>query len=101
MAKTKEKADKGEAKAEKKEYTVADLAEAMGKETFEVRALLRKAGVDKTDGKYSWTKKSEFEGVLKQISGGGKKDKAEKAAPENKSEGKKGEKQRPKPGGKK
>ncbi len=100
MAK-KEKA--AEAKTEKKEFTVADLASELGKETFEIRALLRKVGVEKTEGKYAWTKKSEYEAVLKSITkaNGGKKadeDKASKAAPENKGDGKK---QRPKPGGKK
>jgi hypothetical protein len=83
------------------EYNVAKLAKDLDTEPHLVRARLRTAGVEKTDGKYEWAKQKEYEAVLKQLKGGGKakmedepKGKSKKdagAAPENKS-GKKSKK---------
>lgn len=108
------KKDKGEAKAEtKRTFVVADLAEALDKEAFEVRALLRRAEIEKTEGKYTWSGQKEFDSVVKQIKALGTKSKAEpedekpakggkKSAPENKAEAKAPEgKKRPKPAGSK
>lgn len=80
MAKTKEKA---ESKTEtKKVFTVADLAEELGCEPHEARARLRKAGIEKEEGKYQWTGQKAFDSVVKKT-----KTSAEaKESPRNKAE---------------
>ncbi len=77
------------------DYNVAKLAKDLGTEPHLVRARLRTAGVEKTDGKYEWTKEKDYMAVLKQLKGGGKAKEADEpkgkksnkdagAAPENK-----------------
>lgn len=70
-------------------FTVANVAEALGVEASEARARLRKAGVEKTDGKYAWKNEKEFKAVIKQLSGKGGEEKSAKAekAPKNKDKG--------------
>lgn len=79
-------------------FGVAELSAELGVEPTIARTKLRAAGIEKTDGKYSWTKKADFQAIVKQLKGDAKPAaKADKspskkdagAAPENKA-GKKG-----------
>lgn len=77
------------------EFTVANVAEALGVEAAVARAKLRAAGVTRTDGRYAWSSEKEFKGVLKQLGGGTAEEKApknKKAKVAEKDEGKKSKK---------
>jgi len=105
---------KPEAKTEvKAEYVIADLSAACDLDPSVTRQKLRAAGVEKVDGRYVWTKKKEFDEVVKIVLGGkpakveepakknGKGKEVEKA-PKNKASAvpeTKVEKKRPKPQG--
>lgn len=84
------------------EFNVTKLAKDLDTEPHLIRARLRTAGIEKTDGKYEWAKQKDYDAVVKQLKGGGKakvedepkgkaKTKDAGAAPENKS-GKKAKK---------
>lgn len=77
------------------EFTVANVAEALGVEAAVARAKLRAAGVTRTDGRYAWSSEKEFKGVLKQLGGRIAEEKApknKKATVAEKDEGKKSKK---------
>jgi hypothetical protein len=82
--------------ADAPKYTVRDLAEALGVPDHIARTKLRGAKIEKVDGVYSWSKKADFDALVKQLKGSSKNaeakpvKKAEKAAPENKAAKKNG-----------
>ena len=49
-------------------YSVADLAESMGKAEHLVRAQLRRKAIEKSEaGVYHWAKKADFDAVLAKL----------------------------------
>lgn len=66
------------------DYNVAKLAKDLDLEAHIVRTKLRAASIEKTDGKYEWTKEKDYQAVLKQLKSGDKTPKA-KAEVETKS----------------